>query len=166
MKNIKELVPVDYSNQRVLTTAQVAEAYETSVNNIKKNFNANKEQFTEGVHYFNLTGDALREFKNRVTHGDLVGARARSLLLWTEHGALLHCKMINTDAAWKVFQDLSNFYFAHRNDDTDALKAEIAALKKENAALKANRPVAKPIPLDNWLKFLFGEDFVNGRVKK
>ena len=165
MKNIKELVPVDYSNQRVLTTAQVAEAYETSVNNIKKNFNANKEQFTEGTHYFKVTGEALKRLQ--VTAGYLqISSKARSLLLWTEHGALLHCKMINTDAAWKVFQDLSNFYFAHRNDDTDALKAEIAALKKENAALKANRPVAKPIPLDNWLKFLFGEDFVNGRVKK
>lgn len=31
MKNLNELVPVDYSNQRVLTTAQVADVFDTDV---------------------------------------------------------------------------------------------------------------------------------------
>ena len=41
--NINDLVPVDYSNQRVMTTAQVAEFYECKVDQIKDNFRKTKE---------------------------------------------------------------------------------------------------------------------------
>lgn len=29
---------------------------------------------------------------------------------------MLHCKMVNTDAAWKMLKDLIAFYFAHRDN--------------------------------------------------
>ena len=156
---VKDLVPVDYANQRVLLTAQLADKYMTTPKHINDNFQNAKAQFVEGVHYFKLTGTALREFKNRVETFGVVGTRARSLYLWTEQGALLHCKMLNTDAAWKVFKDLSNFYFAHRDDNLDELKAQIAQLKQENQALKAARPNFKPQPftMDKWMNFLFGD---------
>ena len=145
---VKDLVPVDFANQRVLLTVQLAEKYQTTPARIKDNFNYAKAKFQAGVHYFKLTGAALRSFKNDwVGNSDLVGTRARSLYLWTEQGALLHCKMLNTDAAWKVFKDLSNFYFAHRDDNLDELKAQIAQLKQENQALKAARPNFKPQPM-------------------
>ena len=38
-KTMNNLQVVEYSNQRVLTTQQLAEIYETSVDNIKVNFN-------------------------------------------------------------------------------------------------------------------------------
>ena len=145
---VKDLVPVDFANQRVLLTVQLADKYGCTTTQIKQNFNNAKAQFVEGTHYFKLTGAALRSFKNDwVESFDLVGTRARSLYLWTEQGALLHCKMLNTDAAWKVFKDLSNFYFAHRDDNLDELKAQIAQLKQENQALKAARPNFKPQPM-------------------
>ena len=39
------MYPVDYNGVRVLTTEQLAAAYECEPNNIKKNFNANIEHF-------------------------------------------------------------------------------------------------------------------------
>ena len=60
--DIKNLVPVDYSNQRVLLTAQVAEVFNTTTNVIKENFRYAKEQFEEGVHFFKVSGIELRAF--------------------------------------------------------------------------------------------------------
>lgn len=155
---VKDLVPVDYANQRVLLTVQLAEKYGCTSKKINDNFQRTKAQFIEGIHYFKLTGAALRSFRLQFEdfeaqnlypdkNGVQISSRARSLYLWTEQGALLHCKMLNTDAAWKVFKDLSNFYFAHRDDNLDELKAQIAQLKQENQALKAARPNFKPQPM-------------------
>ena len=36
---------VEFSNERVLTTQQLAEVYETDVKNIQTNFNRNKDRF-------------------------------------------------------------------------------------------------------------------------
>lgn len=36
---------------------------------------------------------------------------AKSLYLWTEKGALLHAKSLNTDKAWQVYDYLVDFYF-------------------------------------------------------
>ena len=38
-----ELKVIEYQNQRVLLTSQLAEAYETETTNIKTNFNRNKD---------------------------------------------------------------------------------------------------------------------------
>ena len=107
----KELAVVEYSEERVLTTEQLALAYECSTTQIKQNFNNNKEHFSEGVHYFKLEGEALKLFKNRVENFDLVGKNANTLYLWTKRGALRHCKMLGTDKAWAVFDELEENYF-------------------------------------------------------
>ena len=62
----QNLVPIDYSNQRVLTTKQLAEAYKVRPKNIQKNFAGAREHFTEGVHYFKVEGEALRQLKNQL----------------------------------------------------------------------------------------------------
>lgn len=102
---------IEYSNQRVLTTQQLAEVYETSVDNIKKNFQRNKERFVKGKHYHLLEGDDLKDFKNRVTDSPLVGKNASQLILWTEKGADRHCKILDTDKAWEQFDNLEDTYF-------------------------------------------------------
>lgn len=53
---------VDYKGIRVLTTLQVADAYETTTNKIKINFNNNKDKYKSGKHYILLTGEDLKEF--------------------------------------------------------------------------------------------------------
>ena len=106
-----EIQIVEHQSERVLTTEQLAEAYGCDAQRIKQNFNNNKEHFQEGKHYFRLDGVALQEFKNRVENFDLVGKRASVLYLWTKRGASRHCKMLGTDKAWDMFDQLEENYF-------------------------------------------------------
>ena len=62
MNNIT--TPIEKNNQRVLTSYQLAEAYGTDNKVISYNFNGNKAHFTEGKHYFILTGDEMRAFRD------------------------------------------------------------------------------------------------------
>ena len=112
MKN--SLLPIETQGMRVLTTQQLATAYSTTSHCIKQNFYSNKTNYIEGKHYISLTGEALTQFKNKVRNLDLVGKRARTLYLWTERGALLHAKSINTDKAWEVYDHLVDFYFCFK----------------------------------------------------
>lgn len=112
---MNKLQVIEYSNQKVLTTQQLAEVYETSVDNIKMNFKRNKERFIEGNHYHLLTGNDLKEFKNKVTGSYSVGKNASQLILWTEKGADRHCKILDTDKAWEQFDNLEETYFKVKN---------------------------------------------------
>lgn len=100
---------IEQNNQRVLTTQQIAEGYGTDSKVISYNFNNNKQRYEEGKHYFCLTGEAKREFCNRLEIHD--GAKATNFYLWTEKGALLHAKSLNTEQAWAVYDELVETYF-------------------------------------------------------
>lgn len=102
---------IEQQGVRVLTTAQLAECYGTDTNTVKVNFNRNKDRYEEGKHYLCLKGAELQAFKNDVTNCNLVGNRASTLYLWTERGALLHAKSLNTDKAWEVYDQLVETYF-------------------------------------------------------
>lgn len=103
--------PIEWNGQIVITTAQLAEVYETSKDNIKKNFANNKNRFEKGKHYILLTGDELKEFKNQVTESYLVAKSTSQLCLWTRRGASRHCKILGTDKAWEQFDYLEENYF-------------------------------------------------------
>ncbi|AJA42828.1 ORF6N domain-containing protein [Clostridium tetani] len=108
---MSNLIPVEFKNERVLTTDQLAKIYETDVNNIQVNFKNHKRKFVEGKHYYFLQGERLKEFKNYLNDIQLVGKRASSLYLWTERGANRHCKILDTDKAWEQFDNLEETYF-------------------------------------------------------
>ena len=102
---------IEHRNERVLTTQQLAEIYETSANNIKNNFNNNKDRFIEGRDYYLLKGNDLKEFL-QVNINDLQNkSKIRSMYLWTERGANRHSKILDTDQAWKQFDVLEETYF-------------------------------------------------------
>lgn len=105
------MTPVEYKGQIVITTAQLAEVYGASPDNIKDNFNRNKDRFVNGKHYILLTGNDLRQFKNQVAETDLVDKRTSQLYLWTRRGASRHCKILGTDKAWEQFDYLEDNYF-------------------------------------------------------
>lgn len=104
-------VTVALKGIRVLTSKQLAECYESTPVRIKQNFNENRNRFVDGKHYISLTGDELKEFKKQVGNSYLVANRTSHLYLWTEKGALLHAKSLNTDKAWEVYEYLVDFYF-------------------------------------------------------
>ena len=108
---MNELQVIEHSNQRVLLTSQMAEAYGATERRISENFNANKERYQEGKHYYCLTGSNLKEF---LQYGNSVvqnSSKIRTLYLWTEKGALLHAKSLGTDKAWEVYDMLVETYF-------------------------------------------------------
>ena len=61
---MENLTIVEYQSQRVLTTEQLAQAYECTIRNISDNFKNNEGRFEEGKHYFKLTGEALKSFRD------------------------------------------------------------------------------------------------------
>lgn len=108
---MNDLQVIEYNNQRILTTQQLAEIYETDVDNIKNNFNRNKDKFIENKHYYFLQGKELDQFKSCVTNSYPVSKYTRNLYLWTERGANRHCKILDTDKAWEQFDYLEDTYF-------------------------------------------------------
>lgn len=100
---------------KVLTTRQLAVAYDTSRQMISYNFNYNKHRYVKGKHYIALEGDELRAFKaSHEIHDNLKYAHVA--YFWTEKGALLHAKSLNTDKAWEVYDYLVDFYFRAKEE--------------------------------------------------
>ncbi|HBG5737748.1 ORF6N domain-containing protein [Clostridioides difficile] len=107
---MNNLQVIERNNERVLTTQQLADVYETDVRNISNNFNNNKERFIEGKHYFLLQGDDLKTFKGIHIKYESLKFTSK-MYLWTERGANRHCKILDTDKAWEQFDNLEETYF-------------------------------------------------------
>lgn len=95
---------------RVLTTGQLAESYGTDVKVISNNYTRNADRYTEGKHFIRLTGEELKNFK-AIHQIDENLKFASTLYLWTEKGAWLHAKSLNTDAAWDAYEMLVDEYY-------------------------------------------------------
>jgi hypothetical protein len=107
---MKDLIVVEYSNQRILTTRQIAEFYETDIHRINDNFSKNRDRYTLGKHYFALEGREKTDFLNQ-SEKEIGSKNAKVLYLWTEKGVLMHAKSVNTDKAWQVYEELVDTYF-------------------------------------------------------
>ena len=131
---MNNLTVTEYKNIRVLTTQQIAEAYETDVKIISKNFGRNKERYIEGKHFICLEGEELKEFKTN-RHFD-ESSRINKLYLWTEKGAFLHAKSLNTDKAWEVYDRLVDEYFEKPKLPSWTMDDKIQILAQGNIELK------------------------------
>lgn len=60
---MNDLTVTEYKGIRVLTTQQIAEAYGGNTDTITKNFNRNKDRYTEGKHFICLRGEELKAFR-------------------------------------------------------------------------------------------------------
>lgn len=106
---MNDLKVIEYRNIRVLTTQQLAEAYGANADTVTKNFNRNKDRYMEGKHFICLKGDDLKAFR---ANGQIdLLPNLNTLYLWTEKGAFLHAKSLNTDKAWEVYDHLVDTYF-------------------------------------------------------
>ena len=116
---------VNFKSIPVVTTAMLADFYATDINNIQQNYTRNKGRFIEGKHFFKIIGQELKEFVTdlKSVANDLlvnnvhaqISPKTRVLTLWTERGAARHAKMLDTDQAWEVFEQLEDCYF-HRQE--------------------------------------------------
>ena len=105
----------EVKGMKVLTTRQIAEAYGVSKDKIIYNFNYNKDRYVLGKHYIEVFGEELRRLK-RTCEIQSSFKHAKTLYLWTEKGALLHAKSLNTDKAWEVYDYLVDFYFRAKEE--------------------------------------------------
>lgn len=123
----QQLQIINHSNQRVLTTAQLAEAYGTETKLISKNFERNESRYKEGKHYYALAGEELKQFKaDRQIDGNLKFAPV--IYLWTEKGAWLHAKSLNTDEAWNAYEQLVDDYYQVKTEQQYKLSPELQAI--------------------------------------
>ncbi|MCR8982631.1 ORF6C domain-containing protein [Brevibacillus laterosporus] len=107
---MNQLQVIERQGQRVLTTNQLAEVYGADVKHIHDNFQNNESRYKVGKHYFVLQGEELRQFKaSTQISGNLKFAPI--LYLWTEKGAWLHAKSLNTDQAWEAYEMLVDDYY-------------------------------------------------------
>ena len=125
----------EVNGMRVLTTKQLAEMYEVDSKIIQYNFRYNKNKYIVNKHYIEITGDELRQLKTRSEFQSSL-KYVKALYLWTEKGALLHAKSLNTNKAWQVYDYLVDFYF--RVKETD-----IGEQKPDNVVY--NTKIANPI---------------------
>lgn len=107
---MKDLIPVKFNEEIVITTKMLAQVYECKEQQIQQNFNNNPDRFIEGKHYYKLQGEELK--KLRLENIELqISPMARVFYLWTKRGASRHCKMLGTDKAWEMFDTLEENYF-------------------------------------------------------
>lgn len=101
---------IEYKGQLVIPTATLAEIYECPAENIKRNFNNNRDRFIEEKHFFKVEGDVLDDLRGKIFHPQ-ISSKTRVIYLWTKRGCLRHCKSIGTDRAWDAFELLEDTYF-------------------------------------------------------
>ena len=101
---------IERAGERVLTTAHLAEAYGADAIEVSHNFANNKSRYVEGKHFYLLTGESLRKFKRDCENLSIaIPKNVNRYYLWTERGALLHAKSLNTDKAWAVYDFLVEY---------------------------------------------------------
>lgn len=143
---MNNLQAIEYRGKRVLTSQQLAEAYGTDSKTISYNFNYNRSRYIEGKHFICLTGDELKHYKTNLEIHE--SSRINKLYLWTEKGAFMHAKSLNTDTAWEVYDRLVDSYFQKKNNDgtpvtyRDAIAQLLESLDREEK-LKRQLDVSK-----------------------
>lgn len=107
--------PLEYLDRRVLTTARAASAFQVDEKLIQTNFSRNSTRFRAGVHFHKVDGAELRALKNEPSFSGFVGKNASHLILWTDRGIARHAKILETDTAWEIYEQLEETYFAVRD---------------------------------------------------
>ncbi|MCI1593074.1 ORF6N domain-containing protein [Heyndrickxia oleronia] len=105
-----DLQIIEHCGQRVLTTSQLAESYGTESKIISRNYQRNAYRYIEGRHFFALSGEELRRFKGSRQFDDSLKFTS-ILYLWTEKGAWLHAKSLNTEKSWEAYEMLVDRYY-------------------------------------------------------
>jgi hypothetical protein len=153
---LKDLIPIEHNSQRIMFTFQLAEFYKTDDDTISQNFRRNPGNFILGEDYYVLQGAELKQFKAELkrTNPQIEGSfrRANILYLWTEYGALMHAKSLQSDRALEVFRELRKAYFVVQQQQKQELPRHQFNFKyQERLALNKNVRVYGYIPVTKFL---------------
>lgn len=145
---MSKLSIIEYKNEKVLTTKQIAEAYGSDTRRISENYARNSDKYKLGKHYILLEGEEKREFCNHTQIAD-GQQNASKLYLWTEKGAWLHAKSLNTNRAWEAYEMLVDEYYRLKDQMhipktlPEALRLA-ADLAEQNQKLLSDNATMKP----------------------
>ncbi|WP_339148363.1 ORF6N domain-containing protein [Sutcliffiella sp. BMC8] len=124
---------ITHSDKRILTSESLALEYGASIKMLNNNFANNQKRFKEGKHFICLTGEQLRTFKREYENLG-IAPNINRLYLWTEKGAWLHAKSLNTDLAWDAYEKLVDEYYH--------VKSNVVPLSKDQALVTVLRTTA------------------------
>lgn len=144
LNNNREVAPLVYNNEVVITTKTLAGVYECDENSINQNFKRNKDKFIEGKHYYKIEGEELKNLRMTFSHLQ-ISSKVRKLYLWTKRGASRHCKMLGTDKAWDMFDVLEENYFNPKRQPQQVLSAEQITQMINEAVTKQVTVMMNPI---------------------
>lgn len=158
---------LEVKGTRVLTTKQVAELYDTDAKTIQYNFRYNKKKYILGKHYIEIQGEELRRLKTRSEFPSSL-KYSKLLYLWTEKGALLHAKSLNTDKAWEAYDYLVDFYFHAKEKQEIPEKTAVVPTRIKAEPIKNNISIPhmeKPIFIFKNLLTLAEEQGITLEIK-
>ncbi|UUE95362.1 ORF6N domain-containing protein [Comamonas thiooxydans] len=123
---------ITYKGRSVCTTQQLAQFYGCDQEHILDNHRKNSERFEEGKHFVRIDGDAFRAFKAGLPEDIREPLKfAPKAILWTEMGAARHAKMLTTDRAWDVFEEMEESYFSKEQVSLPVDVARVAPLRDQ-----------------------------------
>lgn len=145
---LNNLIPLEFKKQRIMTTKVLANEFGTDEGNIQKNFSRNEKRFIEGKHYYKLDGQILKDFKNSLPSECLQPVKfAPVLYLWTDRGAARHAKILDTDEAWDVYEQLEETYFRVQENKPkcieDLIIMQAQELKQARLAAEEAKKIAE-----------------------
>ncbi|HCW5261321.1 ORF6N domain-containing protein [Acinetobacter baumannii] len=138
--NNTQVSVINFKSIPIVTTEMLAGFYGTESVRIRQNHNENKQRFIEGKHFFKIVGQELKDFVSSLkllANSPTISNKVRSLILWTERGAARHAKMLDTDQAWEVFEQLEDCYFVRKEILAKTHKSERTPLHDAHALLVA-----------------------------
>lgn len=144
---MSKLIPLEFKNQRIMTTKVLAEQFGTEDRRITENFSRNEERFIKGKHYILLQGEELKEFKHN--YAESVSANINKLYLWTDRGAARHAKILDTDEAWEVYEELEENYFNPKENKPTCIEDVLISSLQEMKALKGEVQAVKKTAQEN-----------------
>lgn len=129
----RQITKVEYKGQRVVTLRQIDEAHEKADGQARKQYNAHKDRFGDGVDYFELTSSEIRT----MSAAGLFPERTARGMLFTERGYGKIVKGWNDDLSWQLHDAMQDAYFAAKSgtqisappDDTAALLDMLADIQ-------------------------------------
>ncbi|MEY0337404.1 ORF6N domain-containing protein [Providencia stuartii] len=125
---------IEWRGVRVVTTETLAAGYGASAKNIQDNLLNNKSRFIDGVHYFKLEGDELRQFKKVPDNIGLVSKHTSQQILWTEKGAARMSKIVDSDEAWSFFEKMEDAYFRPAPTEVSRKQLALMVIEAEDRA--------------------------------
>jgi len=109
--NVPNITPVIVNGTKALKNAELAQLYNVTPKRLTEVLANNIDQYIEGVHYFRLSRtqfDQLLLNPQKSYYGFVPGhnRNKNDKILWTEKGALLAAKAINTPEAWQALSHI------------------------------------------------------------